>query len=501
MAVPRDYTPDNFLGGTAPVQGSAQAPQVAGGGEGGGNALLQGSVSRTSGTFGRSAAVKAGEDIRAALESLKSAGGGTLILLAGVHRPDYDIVGDSKINIVGEGIDQTVIDFGGGSYQIVYDDTDSFFISNLTVKDSIDAAGVRLNSCFNFSVYNVKVDGCGAAGFLIQSSSGYIIENCGSSNNTAHGFIIESNNSSISPSGFVFFNCSAESNTGDGFKLYDTTGISTNIIRFKFIGCNSLSNTNYAYNISGARGGLFSGCSAGLSGDIDFQVAGENINFMGCIVDVLNDSAFNVTGEYINITSCIFYGAPNDDVIVIGADYVNVTSCLFDGNSANEAISHGTYKVHLSENHNGSNKTIEVVNSQYTVVGNVGTGEDDLMSYSLPGGTLGIDGEVVRVKAWGEVANNANSKTVKVHFGSQELAVFALPTGSNVDWSIDVILTRTGAATQKAVTKLFTSGGLGVVNDIASRTLSSAQVIKLTGTATSNNDITQDGMIVEVLNQ
>jgi len=99
MSVTRDYVPQDFLGRVAPVQGAVSEGGSSFGGEGG-NALLQGSISRTSGTIGKSATVKAGEDIRPALESLKSAGGGTLILLAGVHRPTYDIVGDSKINIV-----------------------------------------------------------------------------------------------------------------------------------------------------------------------------------------------------------------------------------------------------------------------------------------------------------------------------------------------------------------------------------------------------------------
>ncbi|HEX5637971.1 MAG TPA: hypothetical protein VFY78_12835, partial [Gammaproteobacteria bacterium] len=131
MAVSRDYSiidiavKDNFV----PAPTTEITSEVSGG-----NALLGGSISRTSTGFGRTATVKAGEDIRPALESLRSAGGGTLILLAGVHKPTYDIVGGSKINIVGEGIDQTVIDFGGGAYAIQFIGAEGSEFSNFSLR-------------------------------------------------------------------------------------------------------------------------------------------------------------------------------------------------------------------------------------------------------------------------------------------------------------------------------------------------------------------------------
>lgn len=83
-----------------------------------GNQLLQGATLRTSTAFGRTATVNAGEDIRPALESLKSAGGGTLILMPGVHRPTYNIVLTSNITLQGVGAVDTVIDFQNQPYNI-----------------------------------------------------------------------------------------------------------------------------------------------------------------------------------------------------------------------------------------------------------------------------------------------------------------------------------------------------------------------------------------------
>ena len=288
MAVPRDYTPDNFLGGTAPVQGSAQAPQVAGGGEGGGNALLQGSVSRTSGTFGRSATVKAGEDIRPALNSLKSAGGGTLILLAGVHRIDYDLEGGDKINMIGEGANLTILDFQSGGYSLKYVGVESSIVTNfkiegLTIKNAgvvSTTAGVIIDYCDNWSMTNVLVVDALDNGVVIRYSQQFVIQSC------------------------VFESCGS-----DGIRL-DGGGdlLKRAVDDFTFIGCKALDNVNDGFQtqLTPIENGTYIGCRAVNNGQNGFFIyRGEGIGLVGCASLDNTLHGFTLQAGAVQAVSCL----------------------------------------------------------------------------------------------------------------------------------------------------------------------------------------------------
>lgn len=145
------------------------------------------------------------------------------------------------------------------------------------------------------------------------------------------------------------------------------------------------------------------------------------------------------------------------------------------------------------------------VSSTYADIGNVGAGEDNLHTYSLPANSLNADGKSVRVTAWGTAANNANAKTVKIYFGSTAAASLALTINQAKKWRIVMDVVRTAAATQRASAALLADVGDGSapqtsINTTApGETLSGAVTIKCTGTATSDNDIVQSAMIVEVV--
>jgi hypothetical protein len=146
------------------------------------------------------------------------------------------------------------------------------------------------------------------------------------------------------------------------------------------------------------------------------------------------------------------------------------------------------------------------VHSQFATVGNVGTGEDTLMSYSLPANALNANGKGVRITAWGFFANNANSKTLKLYFGT--ITMFASPAIAHQNrlWRLDATLIRTAAGTVRAITLLTVaiSNALSVTDGLnnnldSAETLTAAVLIKVTGEATSNDDITQEAMVVEVI--
>lgn len=152
-------------------------------------------------------------------------------------------------------------------------------------------------------------------------------------------------------------------------------------------------------------------------------------------------------------------------------------------------------------------KKESVLHVNTTAVGNVGTGTDDLMSYSLPANTLSVDGKALRITAWGTTANNANAKSLTILFGSGG-QIFAMTTSINGQWKITMFVLRTGSNAQDRTIEIVeTPGGstlaaskLSVSTGTLTETDSSAITIKLTGAATSNNDIVQEGMLVELLN-
>lgn len=137
-----------------------------------------------------------------------------------------------------------------------------------------------------------------------------------------------------------------------------------------------------------------------------------------------------------------------------------------------------------------------------TAVGNVGAGEDDLISYSMPASTLTVNNRGVRVTAWGSAANTAAAKTVKLYFGATATVTTALTANQVGAWRIVSEVIRTGAATQDAVAQLIQGGATTLVDaefTTPTETLSGAVVIKCTATATNNDDIIQEGLVVESL--
>jgi len=141
-----------------------------------------------------------------------------------------------------------------------------------------------------------------------------------------------------------------------------------------------------------------------------------------------------------------------------------------------------------------------VIDVNTTSTGNVGTGEDDLITFSVPANTLATNGDRIQFQMAGTFAANANNKTIKIKYGGTTLldtTALAINGGS---WSAEGVVVRTGAATQKAFCAFRTNNVLLTSTSnytTPAETLSGAVTLKATGEATSNNDITQEINIVE----
>ena len=151
-----------------------------------------------------------------------------------------------------------------------------------------------------------------------------------------------------------------------------------------------------------------------------------------------------------------------------------------------------------------STSIIGAANVNTTAVGNVGAGTDDLITYSLPANAMTTATKGVRITAWGTTANNVNAKTVTLNFGGTAILTNALTASIAGVWRIEADVFSTGASAQDAIAQLVTTGTAGVaLNDVEFTTMTEtstgAIVIKCTGTATDNDDIVQQGLLVEFI--
>lgn len=142
-----------------------------------------------------------------------------------------------------------------------------------------------------------------------------------------------------------------------------------------------------------------------------------------------------------------------------------------------------------------------ILNVNVTEVGNVGSGEDNLITYDVPANTLDTNGQYLHFVMAGIFAGNVNNKTIKVYFGSTVLLdTGALAVASAADWMIDGYIIREGASVQKCSVRFSSSFGtlMATANYVGgTEDLTTQLTLKATGTATSNDDIVQESLIVE----
>jgi alkyl sulfatase BDS1-like metallo-beta-lactamase superfamily hydrolase len=136
-----------------------------------------------------------------------------------------------------------------------------------------------------------------------------------------------------------------------------------------------------------------------------------------------------------------------------------------------------------------------------TAVGNVGSGEDDLMSYAVAAGLLGTDGWGLEVLAGFVCANNGNNKTIKLYFGATAVVTLGAGAFTAEDAVIRATIIRTGATAQVAIGDVVnkSTAWAKAFYTAPAETLANAITIKCTGSATSDNDVSQKLMLIRLI--
>src|SRR3990167_8619164 len=165
--------------------------------------------------------VPPGGDIQKAIDELNAIGAGTVLLQRGTHTLTQTLTGYSKISIIGEGRDQTIIECGGNAYGITYAGVsatikNNFVLSDFTLQNCNNAAGIDIDFDDFWRIENVLVTSCDQDGVKINHSQVFTLQNVSSNNNTSDGFFFTTPDDRDTQN-FSLSNCVADTNGAIGF--------------------------------------------------------------------------------------------------------------------------------------------------------------------------------------------------------------------------------------------------------------------------------------------
>lgn len=131
------------------------------------------------------------------------------------------------------------------------------------------------------------------------------------------------------------------------------------------------------------------------------------------------------------------------------------------------------------------------VTSQNGPVLSTGVAETTLLTTNIDTGTLAKAGTSILIFACGTTAANGNNKTINLYFGSTQIFTSGAFAGNGVQWTLQAEIVRNGAAAQITWAQFFGSATLTSKIQVGTATenLATQKTISLTGTGTTNGDV------------
>ncbi len=150
------------------------------------------------------------------------------------------------------------------------------------------------------------------------------------------------------------------------------------------------------------------------------------------------------------------------------------------------------------------------LSTDLTEVGNVGAGEDDLMSYTVPSNTLAADGDAIVVEAFGDLASNSGTRTIKAYIdGTQVISLARGAGGDGDEWGATIHIWRTSSTNlyyrvslySGASTDTYESPSNARGNEAVSDLAANSFIIKFTGEDSNSNtdEVQQQVMTVDYI--
>lgn len=180
--------------------------------------------------------------------------------------------------------------------------------------------------------------------------------------------------------------------------------------------------------------------------------------------------------------------SPNSDQTVIGNGNLFTATWYVYLQAIFKAI-RAKFKLNLSG----------IISVDTTAASNSGSGETDLITYTVTANTLENNGDILSVKAWGVFAANANNKTLKLKFGSQTILTTGAVAANDGSWEINATIIRKTPTTQE-ITASITSSNTSITQSstrtAGTQDLTTDVIIKCTGQGTSTTDLTEDALVI-----
>jgi hypothetical protein len=134
---------------------------------------------------------------------------------------------------------------------------------------------------------------------------------------------------------------------------------------------------------------------------------------------------------------------------------------------------------------------------RYDDKGNTGTTETDLFSGSVPGTTLVSDGDKVVARYAGTFVNSGSSKRLRVYFGGTLIFdTGALTVSAAASWDVQALIIRESSTVVRCTTTAIltgaSTGNFANYIRVTGLTLSGANTLKITGTASGGGAATND---------
>lgn len=132
--------------------------------------------------------------------------------------------------------------------------------------------------------------------------------------------------------------------------------------------------------------------------------------------------------------------------------------------------------------------------SDVSTIGNVGTGNDNLLAFTIVANALANTGDYAEFDAFGEFAANANNKTLQVVYGGTTIFNTGAVAFNGSNWRLNVKILRTGASAGKSIATFWSNDATTPFQQeifITTESFTANTTVQFKGEGTSNNDITQ----------
>jgi len=134
--------------------------------------------------------------------------------------------------------------------------------------------------------------------------------------------------------------------------------------------------------------------------------------------------------------------------------------------------------------------------------GNAGSSATDLLSYTLQSNSLDSDGQVITIQGFGTFAANANNKSLKLSFGSSVVLQTPSLAINGATWNVIAQVYRASSGAQKIIVNASSGSSLLIAQSFyiaAKEDLSKDLQIVFNATGVADNDIVQEGLIVQIV--